>query len=822
MNAPTGSLHGTDKIQHAISAACDSIAPTWPLDRMIAVNPYWEQIGQPFEAVGMSMAEIAGSFLTMPLSYYRECWTRGEIRRQDLEQAISECQPSYAAQQLIQALDDNDMALHPAPLLCDALDQQRDLRHEPAWADTITHQISQFCAAYFDREQADWHPDQAQGLYASWRQALTLDHSVSLLMKAPHIPAKAKSLAVEPLASIAQALARMDVPASQWSPYLQAVIMRISGWAAWCAYRRWQARLSGGDDQTLIDVLAIRLSWESLIDDGARHQGSAWNHWQEAWQIHFQNRAEKPFHIHFLWQRAHEISYQAVLFKQLGAAPTSQPSATPAVQAVFCIDVRSEIFRRHLEAQSSAIQTLGFAGFFGLPISYTPLGSTATRPQLPGLLAPALDISDSTGDAAADRKATEQRRHSLQNRLSWKPYQAAPASAFTLVETLGLSYAAKLIKRSLLGTKPALSDDMLGLDRAHTHNLRPTLKTALAGKLDAQAKLAAQVLEAMGLRDGLAPLMLLIGHGSQSQNNPQRAGLDCGACCGQTGEVNARALADLLNDDAVRAQLAKNGIHLPPRTWFIAGLHNTTTDEVRLFDTALVPNHHADALAQISAQLAAAGLAASQERAPLLGLQDLMMKPEKLIKTLKKRANDWAQTRPEWGLANNAAFVVAPRARTRGVNLAGRSFLHDYDHQKDPEGTLLELIMTAPMVVAHWINMQYHASTVDPQRYGSGNKTLHNVVGRRLGVFEGNGGDLRTGLAWQSVHDGTQWRHAPLRLSVIIDAPRAAIERIIAKHETVKSLLQNQWLYLVRFEQDRLETYRNGVWQAWRQDVTPA
>ena len=820
MKAPAAQAQAhTEQVTAAIHAACDSIAPTWPLDRMIAVNPYWERIQHSFESVGTTLADIAGSPLTMPLPYYKERWDRQEIKAHHLETALRESPAPLSVAQLVDALRQQILPPAPAPLLCDNLDRRRDLLHEPAWCDTITHQIAQFCAAYFDREQADWRPDQDQALYSSWRDTLTRDHSVSLLMKAPRIPARARTLADDALTQIGLALEQLGLEPEQWPRYLQAVMMRVSGWASWCAYRRWQARLAGNDDHTLIDLLAIRLSWECLIDDGERHQGSVWNRWQGDWQQHFQNTDEKALQVQFLWQRAHEISYQEQLFSKLSSAAAktdnlkTQATETPDLQAVFCIDVRSEVFRRHLEAQSDGIQTLGFAGFFGLPISYTPVGTSATRPQLPGLLAPALDISESSGNPDTDHKLKVQRQKSLKNRFGWKPFQSVPASAFTLVETLGLGYAGKLIKRSLPGTAGSESGDSLGLGKAHVHSLRPTLKTALGDNVKEQAKLAAQVLGGMGLTTGLAPLVLLIGHGSQNRNNPQRAGLDCGACCGQTGEVNSRALADLLNDSAVREQLAKDGILIPEGTRFVAGLHNTTTDEIRLFDTDLLPAGHS--LEKINAQLAAAGQAARRERAPLLGLQELADRPEKLAKAVKQRANDWAQTRPEWGLANCAAFVVAPRARTRGIDLAGRSFLHDYDYRKDPDGSLLELIMTAPMVVTHWINMQYYASTVDNKRYGSGNKTLHNVVGGRLGVFEGNGGDLRIGLAWQSVHDGEQWRHEPLRLTVVIDAPRNAIDRVIAKHGIVKNLLDNQWLYLARLEGNTIEYYRQGSWQTW-------
>jgi hypothetical protein len=192
-----------------------------------------------------------------------------------------------------------------------------------------------------------------------------------------------------------------------------------------------------------------------------------------------------------------------------------------------------------------------------------------------------------------------------------------------------------------------------------------------------------------------------------------------------------------------------------------------------------------------------------------------MDQPQPLLCALRQNADDWAQTRPEWGLANNAAFVIAPRKRTLGVNLQGRCFLHDYDPRRDEDGNLLEQIMTAPMIVTNWINMQYYASTVDNKRYGSGNKTLHNVVGGRIGVFEGNGGDLRIGLPWQSLNDGEHWQHTPLRLTVVIEAPREAIDRVIARHAMVRQLVHNRWLYLMRLDGNCMESYHDGHWHNW-------
>ena len=794
-------------LSETVQAVCERIAPTWPLDRMIAVSPYWHMTNQPFREVAAELARLAGSPLTMPLDYYRQQWQAGRIRPADLAQAIAESDSALTVAALQATLNASPAAPAPAPLFTDTLDSQRDLQHEPAWCDTITLQIGQFCAAYFDQDQADWHPDRQASLYASWRSALGRDHSVALLMKAPWIPARAKQLAADPLAQIEQALTQLAVPAEEWEALLQTVLMRVSGWAAWCAYRRWQARLAGADDSSMIDLLAIRLSWEVLLDAGDRQQGSVWQRWQQRWLHHHQHCAQTLPDSLLLWQRAEEISYQRSLALELGTVATTATPA-PSVQAVFCIDVRSEVFRRHFEAQSTAIQTLGYAGFFGLPISYQPLGTHASRPQLPGLLAPALQITDSSGDPEQDRQLAASRRSALGRLRDWQPFQTLPASAFTLVESLGLGYAGNLIRRSLPDRSTGQTSQP-GLSRQQSDRLCPQLPS---GDCKARAELAGKILRGMNLNRDFARLVLLLGHGSQTRNNPQRAGLDCGACCGQTGEVNARALASLLNDPAVREALPDFGITVPADTVFVAGLHNTTTDDVQLFDLARLPASHQTDLAELQCQLAAAGAAARQERAPALGLAERAKDPEKLHQLLRERANDWSETRPEWGLANNAAFLIAPRQRSRGANLAGRSFLHEYDPQQDTDGSLLEQIMTAPMLVTHWINMQYFASTVDNRRYGSGNKTLHNVIGGRLGVFEGNGGDLRIGLAWQSVHDGEQFRHQPLRLTVVIDAPPERILAIVDKHHKLRELVDNEWLYLARFGASGLVFYRNGQW----------
>jgi hypothetical protein len=410
----------------------------------------------------------------------------------------------------------------------------------------------------------------------------------------------------------------------------------------------------------------------------------------------------------------------------------------------------------------------------------------------------------------------ERRRRNLSWRQRWRGFRGGAGSAFSFVESCGLLDAATLLRHTLGGGSKALAPERLGLDAAQRALLRPRLPQAQGEELDAQVRLCADALTGMGLTGGLSRLVMLAGHGSSSANNPHAAGLDCGACGGQTGEVNARVLVALLNDGAVRAGLRDHGHHLADSTVFIAALHDTTTDEVHLHDTDLLPASHQADLATLRGWLAGAGKRARSERAASLGLHALADDSAALQRRLAARAADWAQVRPEWGLANNAAFIVAPRARSRHMNLGGRCFLHDYHWQRDPGFKVLELIMTAPMVVANWINLQYHASTVDNRLYGSGNKVLHNVVGGHLGVFEGNGGDLRIGLPLQSLHDGESWRHTPLRLSVFIEAPRDAIEAVMREHALVRQLVENEWLFLFHIEPGgtAIARHRAGRWRA--------
>jgi len=294
-------------------------------------------------------------------------------------------------------------------------------------------------------------------------------------------------------------------------------------------------------------------------------------------------------------------------------------------------------------------------------------------------------------------------------------------------------------------------------------------------------------------------------------NNPHASGLHCGACGGYSGEVNARLLAALLNDPAVREGLIPAGIEIPADTFFLAALHDTTTDAVTLYadDQPSAP-HQAD-IRQARLWLEAAGVISRGERA-------LRLPRASGEASLERRSRDWAEVRPEWALAGCKAFIAAPRRRTAGKTLEGRAFLHDYDWTQDRDFGVLELILTAPVVVASWISLQYYGSTVAPTVFGGGNKLLHNVTGG-IGVTEGNGGVMRAGLPWQSVHDGEGLVHEPLRLSVCIEAPRQAMSEILQRHDGVRALFDNRWLHLFALDETGQMAWRYAgdlQWTAMR------
>ena len=812
----------------AAERACRRIAPLFPLQGFVAVNPFLGVADRPLRDAAALMGRVAGARLAMPRAYYREALASGRLTVEDVRSAVASAggiggavdAEAVVAELRAPGAEERPPAPLPTVAGVAATVTGRDLDA------FVTERLSTFCADAFDAGQAAWPaPLRSQGLLAAWRATAEID----LTPEIAGLAGFRRTVAALPGCAedvLAAAAIRLGLRDAALTDYFHRLLMTVGGWAGHARWRLWQGELAGGSDRALIELLAVRATFDLAIHEAFRTAPGFAEAWASARVRHEAADSTDAgtgaaLGMDAVLQLALERAWQRQLFQQLAddAPATAAPPRRPAVKAVFCIDVRSEVFRRALESTTPEVETAGFAGFFGVPAAFRPFGERAASARCPVLLSPSLMVCEEpAGPTAADGPRHRERRLARLAgvkawRGAWQAFRSAAVSAFTFVETMGLAYAGRLLARTYPAARGAIRPrPATGAPKAaFALQAADAAPLAMAVRID----LAEGVLRAMSMTCGFARLVLLAGHGATTANNPYAHGLDCGACGGQSGEVSARVAAGLFNDPSVRSGLRARGIDIPADTLFVAGLHDTTTDTVTLYEADVGGHSHRADLARLAGWLALAGRRARAERATLLGIA-----PGRAVDAaVAARATDWSQVRPEWGLARCAAFVAAPRERTLGRDLGGRVFLHDYDWHQDRDFTTLKLILRAPVIVASWINLQYYASSVDNRSFGSGNKVLHNVVGT-IGVLEGMGGDLRTGLPWQSVHDGSGLVHEPLRLSVLVEAPVAAINAVIESHEGLRQLVDNGWVHLLAIGANGTVAHRYAGVLQW-QDVPP-
>ncbi|MCA9187314.1 MAG: DUF2309 domain-containing protein [Pirellulaceae bacterium] len=824
---PQHTEHDILTLERALREVESRVTPVWPLEDYVAVNPYWGWSDESFLYAARQLAAVSPATLFMSVSHYLQRYQRGDIRKSDINLAIDELvadgvpgSEGIDVNQVISYLQQqapNDQ-VKPERRVVWTTAELLDRWGHSHWADVVDQEVGKHCAAYFDQTAAFWRAKEDNWpLYQAWRSAAILDYNFEIhgvgdfrqfVAQLPH----------DTNAALITLLHSLRVPNELWSPVLLTHAMAAKGWAAWAMYRQNNAQHRRDEAADLANLLAIRLAYDvALCNHHDFHVD--WSSVVSKYTAVMTQLCREDV-LRYALLKADEVAYRReLLVDVLADSPVANGDTSseghsdnppPLAQMVFCIDVRSERIRRNLEAHSDDVETFGYAGFFGISMEYIRQADPRASARVPVLVSPAYRIYE--GYEGAGRLASEAWITSELSqrfwRKAWKRFQASAASCFGFVEATGIAHGMLLALRAIDRWRHRRSADTgrhsrMGGEMQPGPMLPSSCDAAM--NFSKQADVAESLLRGIGITAHFSRLVVLCGHGASTDNNPHHAALCCGACGGHAGDNNARFAVKLLNLSYIRAELASRGIVIPDEVLFVAASHDTTTDEIRFYDANQCNARQRE---DLQALMRIVDKAASDNRRERMAT---LQEPNAVDLTFRGR--DWSEVRPEWGLAGCAAFIAGPRSMTRGRTFDGRTFLHSYDYTADTHLRQLEQIMTAPMIVAQWIVMQYYASTVDQPTFGSGSKTIHNPVGD-FGILSGNGNDLQIGLGWESVHDGKDYRHQPLRLLSVVAAPRNAIDVVLARHPQVESLAINGWLELVAVERGRSYRYtQRRMWE---------
>ncbi|GLV14468.1 UPF0753 protein YbcC [Alicyclobacillus hesperidum] len=840
-----------------VRQAMDVTAPQWPLSVFVARHPWPHLERLAFADALTLLADIQDVHLFPSLSVIRSAVDHGDIALHRLEQRLcawvdehvaaslqSRLQPVFRAlmwederesdvPEYVWALANEVVAGGEAPLHSYRVSLRGDTNEYTRAR--LAQQTIKWCKLYLDAGQAGWAlPGRQEGFYRSWRHLIVRDPALTRAEK--------RRLADWPGdagEAIALALQMLDVPEHEAVGYLRAHLAALPGWVGMLF---WQGREEGREIDLVVDYVAVRLSLEWAfcefrdcetsvqVDDGVtkrvayslaalhRHGGMTRSIWRN---LPLSVRKDllvivDRFRRVDRWQLWLEAWEDTQAERIVGACQTQIPAAAKAdvvAQLLFCIDVRSEPFRRNLET-FGAFATYGCAGFFNLPIKTRSLDGSYAHPSCPAIVTPVVEVrerpmDDSDSTYRQNRNGVrfigdvfkKVKQHVLAS-LALPELSGPWLGLYTFARTLAPSASGGLFKR--WASKQFPDRTTLVMERVQDGDEVADIPVGLT--VTQMAEIAGGLLRSIGLTE-FAPLVVVCGHESSSANNAHAAALDCGACGGAAGRWNARVFAAICNRRDVRNVMATRfGVSIPEDTVFVAAEHVTTTDELVCIEMPELKGAAKEAWGLLQTAAKRAQWMTAAERMRLLPGVERVRNP---VHSAIRRARDWSEVRPEWGLAGNRAFIIGRRALTQGWSWKGEVFLHSYDWQSDRDGSLLASIIAGPVTVAQWINLQYYASTVAPDVYGSGSKTTQTVTSG-LGVMQGNGGDLLAGLPWQSVASGDRALfHAPLRLWVVIEAPDTAVEQLLATDRAFHRKVAGGWLRLGSIDP------LTGCWRDW-------
>jgi uncharacterized protein YbcC (UPF0753/DUF2309 family) len=507
--------------------------------------------------------------------------------------------------------------------------------------------------------------------------------------------------------------------------------------------------------------------------------------------------------FHDAYEHHHQREQLAAISDNIRSPAYPEPTSA-RFQVAFCIDDREEAIRRHFEELDPRHITLAVAGFYGVAMRFRAIDDLRAQALCPAVISPNHVIEEQPhpdhASWAEKRSRLRARLATLQHTMAHSSHSLARGAMLTPV--LGLVLAFPLSLRMLFPRAAA------SIANVFTRRLLPPPRSRLAVTrhheaahdgaalipgftLEECATIVRTTLESMGLVKGFAPLVVVLGHGATSANNPHFSAYNCGACGGQNGGPNARAFAAMANDRAVRSLLREAGFDLPETTHFIGGVHDTTSEDITLFDLDLVPPSLASELVALESAFKEARARSAHERCRRFEHAPARLDSARALAHVEERAVDLAQARPELGHATNAVCVVGRRALTRGLFLDRRALLVSYDPAIDPDGAILARVLAAAIPVCAGINLEYFFSTVDDEVWGSGSKLPHNLASL-LGVMEGSTGDLRTGLPRQMIEV-----HEPVRLLSLIEASPERLLEILEANRGIGELVRNSWIRLV-------------------------
>ena len=758
-NASESQLNARDLVR----AACALIPPLYSLENFVAVNPFlgWSSI--PFAEASDRISSGLDAEILPGLDHYRQAWQNQLITNTEIEAAArrQRLNPDVVINSLSGQKSDCTSEVTDGRLASERVFVQSGIDLPKILRRFVSRCLAEVCSNTLNSSEQPITPDK---LYQELHERATFDKTFELIGVSGW-RSWMKAAPADYHKAIDWVSSKLLLGPCESEAYFFRLLGSQYGWASYLRGMGWN---STQNDLAFVEALCAALQVFDLAF-AELMLGEPYGFSQS-----FTNPENSL--VRLCLQDAYEDHLMKSQFAKLFVDKLKTGQNRADFQVIFCIDVRSEVMRRNLEAQSTNVETAGFAGFFGVGVNF--VSEEQPSPRCPVLLTPQLELQA--------KRLEPSKTFGPALRMSY----SSPGS-FSLIESIGIGYVGSLLSKAMGFFRKVRVDERSTVANSYSDS---HFGLTLAERVG----LAESILINTSIRNRLGKIVVLCGHGGCSSNNAHEASLDCGACGGHCGALNAQMAVEVLNDKDVRDELERRGYTAIKEVLFLAGQHDTSTDHVSLYQPLGISEIQDRMVEELIRLFASASERCRKERARAMGINQSVERT--ILEVLERKANDWSEVRPEWGLARNASFIAARRSRTRGVNLEGRTFLHDYDNDSDIDDSVLKLILSAPVVVASWINLQYFASTVNNDRFGCGTKALLNRIGN-LGVISGNEGDLRVGLPMESVHSPCgSWFHDPVRLQIMVEAPIDKIDRVLEQVPPVADLVKNGWVRLIALE----------------------